>query len=276
MSLLDTDPRALQRHVDLMRDATPAQRLVAVRSLSATVASLSRRALRRSMPDASEWDIDVAFVALHYGDSVAAQLRSVPGAESVSTPDLLAALEPVIDALERLDVRYQVGGSVASSVHGMARATMNVDIVADLESTHVDALVDALEEGYFVDQEAVRSAVRRRSSFTLIHQGTMMKVDVFLPRQRSYDQQALSRGTDDTFVDDAGARPITFASPEDVVLAKLEWYRLGNETPERQWADVLGVLRVQRNRLDLQYLQRWAIELEVDDLLDRASEEVAD
>jgi hypothetical protein len=75
MPLLDTDPNARQRQVDLMRDATPAQRFAAVRSLSTTVASLSRRALRRSMPDASEEDIDLAFVALHYGDVVAAQLR---------------------------------------------------------------------------------------------------------------------------------------------------------------------------------------------------------
>ena len=75
MPLLDTDPDALQRQVELMRSATPAQRFAAMRSLTATVASLSRRALRRSMPDAAEEDIDIAFVALHYGDAVAAQLR---------------------------------------------------------------------------------------------------------------------------------------------------------------------------------------------------------
>ena len=75
MPLHDTHPSALQRQVGLMRDATPAQRFAAVRSLSATVASLSRRALRRSMPDASEEEIDLAFVALHYGDAIAARLR---------------------------------------------------------------------------------------------------------------------------------------------------------------------------------------------------------
>lgn len=193
----------------------------------------------------------------------------------MSKPDLLAALEPVIDVLERLGVRYQVGGSVASSVHGMARATMDVDIVAELEAAHIGKLVGALQEDYFVEESTVRSAVRDCSSFNLIHQGTMMKVDVFLPKQRRYDRQALARSTNDTLVDDADSRQIKFAAPEDVILAKLEWYRLGNETSERQWADVLGVLRVQRNRLDLQYLRRWAVELDVDDLLSRALSEVS-
>lgn len=76
MALLDTHPSALQQQVELMRDADPAQRFAAVRSLSATVASLSRRALRRSTPDASEKEIDLAFVALHYGDAIAARMRA--------------------------------------------------------------------------------------------------------------------------------------------------------------------------------------------------------
>jgi hypothetical protein len=200
----------------------------------------------------------------------------VPGTGSVTKPDLLAALEPVVDVLEGLGIRYQVGGSVASSLHGMARATMDVDVVAELEAAHVDALVRALEDDYFVEKNAVRSAVRDRSSFNLIHQRTIMKIDVFLLKQRRYDQQALARSIDDTFVDDPGARPIKFAAAEDVILAKLEWYRLGNETSERQWTDVLGILRVQGDRLDRQYLRRWARELEVDDLLSRALGEVPD
>lgn len=193
----------------------------------------------------------------------------------MSKPDLLAALEPVVDVLERLGVRYQVGGSVASSVHGMARATMDVDIVAELEEAHVGELVGSLQPGYFVDERLVRSAVRDRSSFNMIHQATVMKVDVFLPKQRPYDRQALARGIDETLADDTEARIIKVAAPEDVILAKLEWYRLGNETSERQWADVLGVLRVQRDRLDVDYMKRWAADLDVGDLLKRALDEAA-
>ncbi len=191
----------------------------------------------------------------------------------MSAPDLLAALEPVIDVLERLGVRYQVGGSVASSVHGMARATMDVDIVAELEAEHVGKLVGSLRDGYFVDEGLVRAALRDRSSFNLIHQATIMKVDIFLPKERPYDRQALDRSIEDTLVDDPKARSLRVAAPEDVILAKLEWYRLGGETSERQWVDVLGVLRVQRDRMDVAYMKRWATELGVADLLERALEE---
>lgn len=192
----------------------------------------------------------------------------------MSEPDLLAALAPVVDTLGTLGVRYQVGGSVASSIYGMARATMDVDLVADLRPEHVDQLVASLEEDYFVDEEMIRRALGERSSFNLIHLATLLKVDVFVPAERPYDEEALQRGRFDTLVDEPGARKVCVASPEDIILRKLEWYRLGDETSERQWADLLGVLRVQGTSLDLEYLRRWASELNVQDLLDCALEEV--
>ncbi|MFQ5742207.1 MAG: hypothetical protein ACE5HV_01325 [Acidobacteriota bacterium] len=191
----------------------------------------------------------------------------------MSKPDLLAALEPVLDILERLGVRYQIGGSVASSAHGMARATMDVDLVADLVAEDVAPLVQALEADYFADEEMIRSALREHTSFNFIHQPTMLKIDVFLPKKRPYDQVALERSRLDTLVDEPTARSVPVASPEDIVLQKLEWYRLGGEISERQWTDVLGVLRVQGESLDREYLRRWAMELGIADLLDRALSE---
>ena len=188
----------------------------------------------------------------------------------MSTPDLLAALEPVVDVLDRLGVRYQVGGSVASSAYGMARATMDIDLVADLHERHVAPLVEALEGDYFIAADAAREAVRRRSSFNLVHQATMLKVDVFLPQDRPYDEVALARARTETLVEEPGARNFSIAAPEDVVLAKLAWYRLGGEVSEVQWADVLGVLRVQEAAIDLGYLEKWAVALGIADLLARA------
>ena len=96
-----------------------------------------------------------------------------------------------------------------------------------------------------------------------------MKVDCFLP-DRPYDDVALNRARVETLVDEPGARTFRVATPEDVVLAKLVWYRLGDETSEAQWADILGVIRVQCRSLDSAYLEQWATELEVSDLLERA------
>ncbi len=156
---------------------------------------------------------------------------------------LVDALSPVALALEGLGVASHVGGSVASSFHGALRATFDVDLVADLAEPHVAPLVAALAEQYYVDDGTMRDAIRERSSFNLIHLATMFKVDVFLPR-REYDLVALARARRVRLGEGAGAREIPLATPEDSLLSKLDWYRRGGEVSERQWGDILGILRV--------------------------------
>jgi hypothetical protein len=184
-------------------------------------------------------------------------------------------MTPVVEALEALGVAYQVGGSVASSALGVARATLDVDLVADLRAEHVARLCAALDATYYVSEEAVRDAVGRRSSFNVIHLDTMVKVDVFVLKQRPYDQRAFGRRVADTLDEGAGARLFFLATAEDVILNKLEWYRLGGGVSGSHWDDVLGVLSVQAGRLDLAYLAEWAAQLGVGDLLERARVEVA-
>jgi hypothetical protein len=124
-----------------------------------------------------------------------------------------------------------------------------------------------------VDENAALDAVERQSSFNLIHLGTMLKVDVFVLKSRVYDQNAFQRKRKDRLNLDPEGDSFFFASPEDVVLNKLEWYRLGRELSERQWTDVLGVLKVQRGAVDIPYMQHWAGILGITDLLERAFQE---
>jgi hypothetical protein len=187
--------------------------------------------------------------------------------------DLLAALTPVAEALDRLGVAYQIGGSVASSVHGMARATMDIDLVADLGPDDVDAFVEALGDEYYADAAMIREAIERRSSFNLIHQPTMFKVDVFVPRERDFDRSSLGRRVRESLSPDPEARAFYVATAEDTLLAKLEWFDRGGRTSERQWSDIIGVLRVQGEALEVDYLKRWAEDLGLTELLDRAFEE---
>ena len=98
----------------------------------------------------------------------------------MTAPDVLVALTPVVESLERLGVRYLIGGSVASSLHGVARSTLDVDIVAALADVHVGPLASALAASYYIDESAVRDAVRRRAAFNVIHLDSMLKVDVFV------------------------------------------------------------------------------------------------
>ncbi len=170
-----------------------------------------------------------------------------------------------MDELERLGVPYVIGGSLASAVHGVMRATMDADIVADLRLEHAEPLSRSLKGAFYVDVTAIREAIRRRDSFNVIHLKTMFKVDIFIPR-RSFDQAQLQRRTAEV-VATHPERKAYVATAEDIVLAKLAWYRQGGEVSDRQWQDVLGVLRVQSGRLDRAYLQRMAAALDIVKLL---------
>ena len=183
--------------------------------------------------------------------------------------DLLAALTPVLDVLTRLGVRHFVGGSVASSAHGIARASLDVDVVAELDALHVGRLVAALQDAYFVDETRVHAAVESKRSFNLIHLATMFSVDVFVAKARAFDRSQLAR-RQLLLLSEEPERYAYVASAEDTILAKLEWYRLGGGVADRQWRDVLGVIMVQGERLDLVYLRTMAAQLAVSDLLEQA------
>ena len=175
----------------------------------------------------------------------------------------------VIHVLEKLHIPYVIGGSLASAVHGVMRATMDTDIVADLREEHARPLADALGGTFYADVEMIRDAIEYRGSFNLIHLETMFKVDVFIPKQREFDQQQLQRRTTQVIATDP--EEVAFvASAEDTILAKLEWYRMGGEVSDRQWRDILGILKVQAESLDLEYLRKWSTILGVSDLFETA------
>lgn len=176
---------------------------------------------------------------------------------------------PVIGALDSLGVHYFIGGSLASSLHGLARSTQGTDIVADIKLAHTEPFLSALNDRYYADPDSIRQAIRRQSHFNLLHLDTMFKVDVFVAGTRPYDRVQLERRELQDLTPQEG-RQAYVATAADTILAKLSWFRDGGEVSERQWTDVLGMIRVQGERLDLAYLERWAGVLAVDRLLTRA------
>ncbi|KAB8139745.1 hypothetical protein F8S13_26960 [Chloroflexia bacterium SDU3-3] len=178
---------------------------------------------------------------------------------------------------DQLAIPYCVGGSFSSSIYGEVRATRDVDIIAGIEGHHVPSLHAAMAASFFIQIEDILDAVlraptlqetpRERATFSLLHRTTFFKADIFVSSGRPFDQSQFQRRV---AIEIAPGEPIAVASAEDTILAKLEWYRIGNEISDRQWRDLRAVLTVQTATLDYAYLRTWATRLGVRDLLDRA------
>ncbi len=187
-------------------------------------------------------------------------------------PEPIQVTLKVISAFDRLGIPYLVGGSLASAVYGVIRATMDADLVAEVKSGHIPNLVELLKGEFYIDPEMIKDAIDQSSSFNIIHLETMFKVDVFILKQRPFELNQMQRRVPQSVGDDPGDR-VFFSTAEDIVLAKLEWFRAGGEISERQWRDILGVLAIQMDRLDFTYLEQWANKLDILDLLRKAIEE---
>lgn len=190
----------------------------------------------------------------------------------MTPPDPVALALILARILERLGISYCIGGSVASSVYGEVRTTLDVDVVADLDHEDVDAFVAALRSEFHVVDEAVRRAIQERSSFNLIHEEMLVKADVYVPPDDPAHRRQLARSRRVALRPAPGSE-VALASPEDVVVHKLRWYDMGGRVSDRQWRDVLGVLKVQAKSLDSGYLRGAAAELGLDDLLTLALSE---
>jgi len=186
--------------------------------------------------------------------------------ESLSVADRIARV------FENLGIPYAIGGSLASSLHGFPRSTMDIDLVADLRIKDLDGFVAAIEPDFYVDRDRVRQSIEREESFNIIELSIALKVDIFVRRTSPLTVSELKRAQEVTT--EAGHRFVV-AAAEDVVLHKLDWFRRRGGVSERQWGDLLGVLEVQQGRLDMDYLHQWAAKLRLEELLARALSEAA-
>ena len=187
-------------------------------------------------------------------------------------PDIIEVTLKVIKVFEKLGIAYHIGGSLASSAFGIARSTLDVDIIAEIKPEQASDIYEKLREEFYVDSEMILNAIQKQSSFNLIHLETLFKVDVFPLKNHPFDQQAFQRRLQKAPSEDTSQK-LFFATPEDIVLHKLLWYKAGEGVSDRQWNDVLGVLKVQGDQLDMVYLKEWAEKLNVFNLLMKAIHE---
>ncbi len=187
---------------------------------------------------------------------------------SPELPEALQVALRVIDALEAMGIQYHLGGSYASSIHGIPRQTQDVDLVVDVTPDSASALAQRLSGEFYADARSAHEAAREKRSFNFIHLDSGIKVDFFVLAAAPFDKEEFQRHRRER----VQVGPERFAyvkSPEDIILRKLQWYRMGGEVSDRQWADVVGIVLTQGEAVNREYLRRWARELGVEDLLKR-------
>jgi hypothetical protein len=262
--LSDTSPEAEQVLTDVYRRMTPAQKWRILGQLYQDARALHAAGLRLANPSVTAREITEDWIHRHF--DVSLPVPVCPPSRSQPMPNLTDFAD-VAAVLDRLGIGYALGGSMACSVYGFSRQT-KAGVTVQPFAGREKELIDALGPDYYVSETAVREAIAKRSSFNVINTATGFKVDVFIPPDEPFAQSAWSRRIS-LDVEEASGQRITVLSAEDVILYKLRWYRLGNETSEQQWKDLLGLVKVQRPRLDESYLRQWANEIRIEDLLER-------
>jgi hypothetical protein len=267
----DTSPETQLVLTDVYRRMTPSRKLLLQVADYRCERSLHEAGLRRRQPEATPQDVHRSWNLVRFG----------PGPWDSKTDtsvnhllDNLDVVREVTSAFTKLGIPYALGGSWASSFHGEPRSTRDADITVEPFPGQEEALCASFGPDYYVSLEAVKEAVRESRTFNIINTIAGFKVAVFVRKDIPFQRSFMSRRVEVVTKDEPNL-PLVMISSEDTILLKLEWYRLGGEISERQWLDVLGVMRVQAERLDQVYLDHWAIELGVADLLADARRDAA-
>lgn len=184
--------------------------------------------------------------------------------------DLGQALRALVEALGRCAIPYLIGGSVASGIHGIYRTSLDVHLLADIDPGQIARFIQELGGEFYADADMMRDALESGRSFNLIHFASSYKFEIFPLSSGRFQQSQFSRREMKDIAVGGGTMTVLVATAEDTLLMKLVWYRSGGEVSERQWNDVRGIVAVQGQRLDREYLRQWAAYLKVADLVEAA------
>jgi hypothetical protein len=270
--LSDTAPDVERMMADIDRRMPPWRKMQRVNDAWITARELHAAGYRLRHPDATDVDVNREWAIMTLGPGP--WIERMEFERMTPRDENIRSIKFVIQVLDDLNIRYAIGGSWASSLHGRPRHTDDADIA--VEPFHGKERLFAArfpQEDWYIDLGMIQDALSHRASFNILDLRTSFKIDIFIQKDRDFDREFLSRRIKAKVL---GPNDEEFGvvAAEDSVLLKLEWYRLGNETSDRQWNDVLAVIRTQREALDRKYLVKWAAEIGVTHLLDRAWSQV--
>ena len=184
--------------------------------------------------------------------------------------EALEIVSVITFVFDTLKIPYFIGGSFASGIHGLPRATRDVDFVAAIKISQIDPLVAALENEFYLDSQSIRAAITAQRSFNIIHLETMFKADIFVLSSSNWAHNQFQRRELRQLTGEVNAPTAWVSSAEDIVLQKLLWFEKGGRISTQQWDDISGVLKVSAKILDFDYLVQWSSELGLTELLHKA------
>ncbi|MBO0791579.1 MAG: hypothetical protein J2P36_11605 [Ktedonobacteraceae bacterium] len=268
----DTSPEAERVLVGMLRQASVARRFQATQSWSASLIEAGRLAVETTHPQVTATEAGLLYAQRHYGDAVVQDLRSLLHERRVSSalpsPDLLAILFELADLFERWQVPYALAGSLASSLYGMQRVAMQLDLLVALTSHHLSSLQKQLSPTFSFRSDDLAAAVQAGTSFALFHVASLFKVQIWLPNGQQGDLDMLHRANSLVLAEGYHSFPVL--SPEDLLQLQLEAFKQSQDQADDLWYDLLGVLKVQGPTLHLQELKQRIIPLGLRDQLHQA------
>jgi hypothetical protein len=264
--LSDTAPEVERLMYEAFRRMTPARKVKLVTDAYSVARQLHGAGHRLRNPGATDAEVNRAWTMMTLGPGP--WIDRMRFDAMVHPAEHVRAIKFAVRVLDDLNIRYAIGGSIASSVHGSARYTQDADLTVEpfAGKERLFAMRFPSDE-FYVDEQMIRDALSRRVSFNILHLHTSFNIDIHIQKDRPFDREVMSRRMKAS-VFDAADGEFGVITPEDSILLKLEWFRIGGEISDKHWGDILGVLKTQSDRLDNSYLDRWAAEIGVKDLLD--------
>ena len=274
---VDTHPHAERIMIDVIRQAPMSKRFRLVQSLTQCALWSSLQAWQERHREVSEQEAAVGSVSCSYGPALGERVQAALGMRErwhIQPADLVTVMLPALGIFDALGVPFYLGGSVASSLHGMQQVAQDIDLVVDLPEHTLPSVLALLHQHYVLDENEAREAVRARSAFPVIHLDSLMKVDVILQHADAFDtamrQLVALYALDDRYP------PFRVASTCEMILFKLRRYqrdersRTDGMRDDAEWNDIVGMLKVQGPDLDLVLMEQWAGTLGVADTWRRA------
>ena len=257
--------------IGMIRKASMSRRFAFVQAWTASMLEAGSQYIRQLHPQASDEEARLLFIEHQYGKGLADELRRslhTYGVQITATADYQRAIHPLARICEELDIPYALSGSLASSLYGLQRATLHIDLVANLRQKHLPSFCARLSSLYLLRQEEIEAAIRQQTCFMFVHLESLLKVTVTLPGMLATGQQVFHQVRKIALIE--GESSVFVLSPEQLTLLLLMAFKRSNERADDLWYDLLGIVKVQGTDLDLPFLIQQAALLGVAELFTRA------